>query len=72
MQEAESIVRRAGWLNKCNGNMPELNTEPIEVEDMSLAEWISCVKEARALALKKNKLIFLMFVNNQTQEVQEK
>ena len=53
MQEAESIVRRAGWLNKCNGNMPEINTEPIKVEDMSSAEWISCVKEAWALALKK-------------------
>jgi len=46
MQEAESIVRRAGWLNKCNGNMPELNTEPIEVEDVSSAEWISRVKKA--------------------------
>ena len=46
MQEAENIVCRAGWLKKCNGEMPTINREPIEVEDMSLAEWVSCVKEA--------------------------
>ncbi|KIM46621.1 hypothetical protein M413DRAFT_49950, partial [Hebeloma cylindrosporum] len=53
MQEAENIVRKAGWLKKCNGDIPELDTEPIEVDEMSSGEWNSLVKEARALALKK-------------------
>jgi hypothetical protein len=53
MQQAESIVRQAGWLKKCSGNLDAINTDPIEVEDMLSSEWTSLVKEARASALKK-------------------
>jgi len=53
MQQVENIVRQAGWLKKCSGDLIAINTEPIEVENMLPSEWTSCVKEARALALKK-------------------
>jgi len=65
MQQAKNIIRQASWLKKCSGNLAVIDTEPIGVEDMLFSEWISHVKEAWELALKKNKPIFLMYQKNQ-------